>query len=103
VRGFDTVTVVALGLQTGSSNCAASFLSAALHKQLVPTGKVADAVPAHYPALLLPFSASLAGKVTQGIAAYERALALVPRQAEALYNLGVAYTEAGQIDKALFM
>lgn len=43
------------------------------------------------------------GKVAEGIAAYERALALVPRQAEALYNLGVAYTEAGQIDKALFM
>lgn len=41
--------------------------------------------------------------MSEGIAAYERALALVPRQAEALYNLGVAYTEAGQIDKALFM
>lgn len=43
------------------------------------------------------------GKVAEGIAGYERALALVPQQAEALYNLGVAYTEAGQIDKALFM
>ena len=44
-----------------------------------------------------------AGKVAEGIAAYERALALVPRHAEALYNLGVACTEAGQIDRALFM
>ena len=44
-----------------------------------------------------------AGKVTEGLAAYERALALQPRYGEALYNLGVAYTELGQLDRALFM
>ena len=44
-----------------------------------------------------------AGRLAEGVAAYERALALQPRHAEALYNLGVAYTEQGQLDKALFM
>ena len=38
-----------------------------------------------------------------GIAAYERALALRPRLAEALYNLGVAWAEQGQRDRAIFM
>lgn len=46
---------------------------------------------------------TFAGKVAEGVAAYERALALAPRHAEALYNLGVAYTEQGLIDRALFM
>jgi tetratricopeptide (TPR) repeat protein len=38
----------------------------------------------------------------QGIAMYERALALSPRHADALYNLGVACSEAGQTERALF-
>lgn len=44
-----------------------------------------------------------AGRVAEGIAAYERALALAPRHAEALYNLGVAYTEEGHLDRAMFL
>ena len=44
-----------------------------------------------------------AGEAAEGIAAYERALALQPRHAEALYNLGVACAEQGQADRALFM
>jgi len=37
-----------------------------------------------------------------GIACYERALALMPRHADALYNLGVACAEDGQTERALF-
>jgi tetratricopeptide (TPR) repeat protein len=33
---------------------------------------------------------------------YERALALAPRHSDALYNLGVACSEAGQIERAMF-
>ncbi len=43
------------------------------------------------------------GRVAEGIALYERALALHPQYADALYNLGVAFGESGQQDKALFM
>ena len=43
----------------------------------------------------------MAGRAAEGVAAYERALAMRPRQPEALYNLGVA--EAGQVDRAIFM
>ena len=43
------------------------------------------------------------GRGPEGIACYERALALAPRHAEALYNLGVAYTEQGHVDRALFV
>lgn len=50
-----------------------------------------------------PAAAAAAGKVAEGLAAYERALALAPRHAEALYNLGVAYTEQGHLDRAIFM
>lgn len=45
------------------------------------------------------------GDAAGGIALYERALALAPRHADALYNLGVALAEAGpcqSLDRALF-
>jgi tetratricopeptide (TPR) repeat protein len=35
-------------------------------------------------------------------AMYERALALAPRHSDALYNLGVACSEAAQIERAMF-
>jgi tetratricopeptide (TPR) repeat protein len=35
-------------------------------------------------------------------AMYERALALAPRHSDALYNLGVACSEAGQVERAMF-
>ena len=44
-----------------------------------------------------------AGDLEGGVRAYERALALRPRHAEALYNLGVALTEQGQTERAMFM
>ncbi len=44
-----------------------------------------------------------AGKLDEGIRLYERALALKPRHPDALYNLGVAFTEKGEYDKAIFM
>ena len=44
-----------------------------------------------------------AGKLDEGIRLYERALALKPRHPDALYNLGVAFTEKGKYDKAIFM
>ena len=46
-----------------------------------------------------------AGDAVAGIALYERALALAPRHADALYNLGVALAEPGPhqaLDRALF-
>ena len=43
------------------------------------------------------------GDLEGGIRAYERAIALRPRHAEALYNLGVAHTERGEVDRAIFM
>jgi tetratricopeptide (TPR) repeat protein len=46
-----------------------------------------------------------AGDAHAGIALYERALALAPRHADALYNLGVALAEPGpcqNLDRALF-
>lgn len=62
---------------------------------------VAQCWPASQP---MPWLACcVAGRLAEGVTSYERALALQPRHAEALYNLGVAYTEQGQLDKALFM
>lgn len=43
------------------------------------------------------------GDLAGGIKIYERALALCPKHGEALYNLGVAYSEAKELDKAIFM
>lgn len=43
------------------------------------------------------------GDLVGGIKIYERALALCPKHGETLYNLGVAYTEAKELDKATFM
>lgn len=73
-------------------NAAQNFLAAASHQL-----DSSLALPATHAAR------SLAGQLQEGIRLYERALALRPRHPDALYNLGVAYTEAGQIDKALFM
>jgi tetratricopeptide (TPR) repeat protein len=45
------------------------------------------------------------GDAAGGVALYERALALAPHYADALYNLGVALAEAGpcqSLDRALF-
>jgi tetratricopeptide (TPR) repeat protein len=45
------------------------------------------------------------GDTAGGIALYDRALALSPRHADALYNLGVALAEPGpcqSLDRALF-
>ena len=39
----------------------------------------------------------LEGQVAESIALYERALAYNPKYTDALYNLGVAYSEAGQV------
>ena len=43
------------------------------------------------------------GNAAAAIALYEQALALNPRYARAVYNLGVAYAECGQHEKAVFM
>jgi tetratricopeptide (TPR) repeat protein len=37
------------------------------------------------------------GRLGEGIALYERALSYAPRHADALYNLGVAYGEKGDL------
>jgi tetratricopeptide (TPR) repeat protein len=45
------------------------------------------------------------GDAAGGVALYERALALSPRHADALYNLGVALAEPGplqNLERALF-
>ena len=44
-----------------------------------------------------------AGERARGVALYERALALAPRYPDALYNLGVACSEAGQPERALHL
>lgn len=67
----------------------------ASHRTRLPAQLPRNASCRHHP--------TPAGKTAEGVAAYERALALHPRHAEALYNLGVAYTEQGQVDRALFM
>lgn len=41
-------------------------------------------------------------RMMQAISFYERAVAVSPCCAEALYNLGVAYGERGEVDKAIF-
>ena len=43
------------------------------------------------------------GKTAAAISLYERALALNPRYVRAIYNLGVAHAECGQLEKAMFM
>jgi dynein heavy chain len=77
-----------------------------------PAGFAARLLPADLACSIGPMLASeqhpwlaccAVGRLAEGVASYERALALQPRHAEALYNLGVAYTEQGQLDKALFM
>ncbi len=40
------------------------------------------------------------GRLDDGIALYERALSYAPRHADALYNLGVAYGEKGDLQVA---
>lgn len=67
-----------------------------------PTDSQAFGRPQAHPHLSTPPRAPI-GRVAEGVAAYERALALQPRHAEALYNLGVACSELGQLDRALFM
>lgn len=37
------------------------------------------------------------GRLDEGISLYERALSYVPRHADTLYNLGVAYGEKGDL------
>jgi hypothetical protein len=44
-----------------------------------------------------------AGQAAAAVAAYERALAVHPLHAEALYNLGVACMELRQLDRAIYM
>ena len=43
------------------------------------------------------------GRISEAITLYERALAMSPSYGDAMYNLGVAYAESDQVDKAQFM
>lgn len=44
-----------------------------------------------------------AGDIEGGIRLYERALSHNAKYSDALYNLGVAFGETGQCDRAVFM
>ncbi len=43
------------------------------------------------------------GRLDEGISLYERALSYVPRHADTLYNLGVAYGEKGDLQVGVLL